>query len=145
MENIEIKNKNNTENQDKKIEEVVKITISKEAEINLGQILGRVNDGFDAGRINRQELASWALNQFAQGCDADQLRMIRQEHFDEFAFLESILKRGKENGKLPADIKTALKAYMGVEFQAKRVSKKSLTQTYINDVVMDDGEESKTA
>ena len=43
---------------EKKLDEVVKITISKEAESNLVQVLKRVNDGFDAGRINRQELAA---------------------------------------------------------------------------------------
>ncbi|HAR43296.1 MAG TPA: hypothetical protein DCS07_11820 [Bdellovibrionales bacterium] len=122
--------------EERKAEEVVKITISKDAEVNLVRILERVNDGFEAGRINRQELASWALMRFAEDCADDTIRSIRMEYFDEMAFLESILKKSKESGKLPPEIKNALKQHMGIENQAKRPVKKTLTTSYTNDVVM---------
>jgi hypothetical protein len=116
-------------------EEVVKITITKEAEAQLMRVMDRVNDGFEAGRINRQELVSWAVLQFAQECNADVIRAIRQDHFDEVAFLESILRQGKETGKLPQEIRSALKLHLGMETPGKKTGKKALTQTYINDVV----------
>lgn len=150
-ENTEEKNKN--KNQDKsegqenngkekeqRLEEVVKITMSKEAETQLTRVMERVNDGFEAGRINRQELASWAVLRFAQECNADVIRSIRQEHFDEVAFLESVLRRGKETGKLPQEIRNALKLHLGMEPQSKKPSKRALTQDYINDVVLADGQ-----
>ena len=81
----------------------------------------------------------------ARGCDADQIRAIRQDHVDEFAFLESILKRSRELGKLPVEIRNALKAQMGIDFQSKRPAKKSLTSSYVNDVIRGDAEDQKTS
>ncbi len=130
----------NTEEK-KTAECIVKITISKEAEARLADVMERVNNGFEAGKVNRQDLASWALRRFSEECDGDIIKAIRQEFFDEFSFLEGILKRAKETGKLPAELRNALKQHLGAE-TAPRKNKKPLTTTYINDVV-DENEDSK--
>ncbi len=136
-------NENIRENSEEKktAESIVKITISKEAETRLADVMERVNDGFEAGKVNRQDLASWALRRFSEECDSETVKAIRQDFFDEFAFLEGILRRCKETGKLPAELRNALKQHLGAE-TAPRKSKKSLTQNYINDVVGQD-EDSK--
>lgn len=122
----------------KQIEEVVKITVSKEAEIQLLKVLDRVNNGFEAGRINRQELASWAIIQFAQECPPETIKAIRQDHFDEFSYLESILRKGKESGNLPLEIRNALKQQMGIDVQTRKPPKKIVAQSYTNDVSIND-------
>lgn len=133
--------KNNTKkqssretNENRKNEEVVKITVSKEAEIQLLKVLERVNNGFDGGRVNRQDLASWALVHFAQECSSETVKAIRQDHYDEFTYLESILRKAKESGLLPQEIKNVLKQQIGIDSQPRKPTKKSVASTYINDV-----------
>jgi len=128
--------KNREQNQDKnpKTEDIVKITISREAEEKLSEVLAEVNNGFDAGRVNRQQLATWALIRFGQDCTEDMIRSIRADHFDEIALLESILRRGKHTGELPQELKSALRTHLKSTSAPRKQSKKSLTDTYINDV-----------
>lgn len=129
-------NKTNTgkPNAGKQNEDIVKITIRKEAEERLTQVMERVNNGFDAGKVNRQDLASWALIRFAKDCTAETIKMIRQDHFDEMALLEVLLKRSKEQGQLPPELKNALRQHIGMESGGKRATKAPLTSDYINDV-----------
>jgi hypothetical protein len=140
--NSKLNTKENTEDR-KAVETVVKITISKESEQRLADVLERVNDGFEAGKVNRQDLASWVIRRFAEECDADIIKAIRQEYFDEFAFLEGILKRSKETGKLPPELRNALKQHLGVEAPSRK-GKKNLTANYINDVNMESDETKAT-
>ncbi len=131
MNNIEIeKNK-----KELKTEEIVKITVSKEAEEKIMAVIEKVNHGFDAGRVNRQDLASWALIRFAKSCEADTIKEIRQDHFDEFAVLESILKRSKEQGQLPQELKDLVRSQLNLFSTPRRAGKKSLTKNYINDAI----------
>lgn len=51
-------------NTKEKIEEIVKITITKEAGENLNKFLEKVNDGFEAGKVNRQDISSWIICNF---------------------------------------------------------------------------------
>jgi len=119
--------------------EIVKITISKEAELRMAEVLERINDGFAAGKVNRQDLASWALKRFAEECNADLINAVREDHFNEFALLESILRRGKEDGKLPPGLSAALKQCIGVDASSRKAPKKPLTKNNINDVVSREG------
>ncbi len=52
----QIEEKSNTRKttEGKQTEDIVKITIRKEAEERLVQVLERVNNGFEAGKVNRQ-------------------------------------------------------------------------------------------
>ena len=136
-ENENIIKKENT-GEKKNQDEIVKITISKDAEQKLAEVLDKVCDGFTAGKVNRQDLASWAILRFAEDCNADLIKAIRQDHFNEFALLESILKRSKEDGKLPSELSNALRQHLGLEASHRKPGKKALTTNYINDVVTKD-------
>ena len=135
MENKEIEKKT----KELRTEEIVKITVSKEAEEKLMSVIEKVNNGFDAGKVNRQDLASWALIRFAEDCDAETIKTIRQDHFDEFTVLEAILKRGKEQGKLPVELRNILRQQMTLDLPSRKSTKKQLTSNYINGVTEDDG------
>ena len=103
-----------------KSDDIVKITVSKEAEEKLMLIIHKVNCGFDAGRINRQELASWALIHFSKICDSEMINDIRKEHFNDFMVLESILKQGKRQGKLPKELRNILLKQLTVDEKAEK-------------------------
>ena len=131
MENTELeKNK-----KEMKTEEIVKITVSKEAEEKLMAVIEKVNNGFDAGKVNRQDLASWVLIRFAKECGLETIKEIRQDHFDEFAVLESILKRSKEQGQLPQELKDLVRGQLNSFTAPRRAGKKPLTKNYINDAI----------
>ena len=70
-----------------------KITVTKAAEKAVSEVVLRVNDGFDAGRVNRQDVASWILIKFKETFGNEEIGQIRAIHIDEIAFLESKLRR----------------------------------------------------
>lgn len=149
MESINTKNKigdgNENQNQDKNqnkignqnqnkdgikesenADEFIKVTVSKQAEAAIGNLLARVNDGFDGGRVNRQDLLSWILAKFADECTDQEIRAIRADHFDEIMLLELSLKRYKQAGGLPPELRKLLLSQAGLDDLGKRSAKKSV-------------------
>lgn len=104
-------------------EEIQRITVSKEAQTALGNIVDRVNDGFTGGKVNRTQMANWILLKFNNEIDETQIKEIRAEHFDEVAMLESILKQAKETGTVPSDFKVLLQKQLGGDEPTKRKMK----------------------
>jgi len=129
MENVDIKKdeemKTKTEEK-KKNEEIIKITINKESEQKLMELLRDVNDGFTSGRVNRQDLASWMIVKFCRDCDGNTIEKIRADHFDEIMMLETILRKSKETGTLPPEFQSLFKQQMGAA--CKKKSRKMLTE-----------------
>jgi hypothetical protein len=105
-------------------EEFVKVTISKKAEKAVKELVVRVNENFDGGRVNRQDLISWVLMRFSEECTEQEIRAIRVEHFDEIALLELCLKRSKLAGSLPLDLRKLLIAQAGFDDLGKKPAKK---------------------
>lgn len=115
-------------------ETVVKITVTKQAEEAVSHVVNKVNDGFDAGRVNRQDVTSWILTRFVETFSDIEVQQIRAAFFNEIALLEAILKRAKQNGNLPPELKTALMGQINLPSVPKK-SKRALTKEYINDVL----------
>jgi hypothetical protein len=82
-----------------KEEVVAKITVTREAEEAVSQVVGKVNEGFEAGRVNRQDVASWILSRFIESFSDSDVQQIRAAFFNEIALLEAILKRAKQSGR----------------------------------------------
>jgi hypothetical protein len=87
---------------------VAKITVTKEAEEAVSQIVSKVNDGFEGGRVNRQDVASWILSRFLETFSDTDVQQLRAAFFNEIALLEAILKRAKQSGNIPDELKAAL-------------------------------------
>lgn len=134
MENKELEQ---GENREPKTEEIQRITVSKQAQSALTAIIERVNDGFIGGKINRTQAANWILERFYAKLDDAEVKAIRTEHFDEIAMLESILRRAKESGKVPSELKSLLQRQLESNDAPKKKSKKSLTGDNINDGIED--------
>ena len=116
--------KTETKTEGKTGDEFVKVTISKKAEGTTSDLLAKVNNEFEGGRISRQDLISWVLTRFAEECSEPDIRAIRADHFDEIALLELCLKKSKQAGSLPSDLRKLLLAQAGLEDPAKKVTKK---------------------
>lgn len=114
-------------------DEVHRINISKMAEEALVEVLERVNDGFEGGRVNRTQMANWILMRFASHCSDSDIQQIRAENVNELAVLEAILKKAKKTGKLPTDVSQLIHKHLGFQEPAKKTSKSKLTRNNIND------------
>jgi hypothetical protein len=112
--------------QNKVDDDYVKVTISRKAESTVGAMLSKVNNGFEGGRVNRQNLISWILVRFSDECDEQEIRAIRADHFDELVLLELCLKRAKQAGSLPADLRKLLLAQAGLDDTGKKPGKKNV-------------------
>ncbi len=120
--NTDTKDKNGSENQKKdKVresehgDEYIKVTVSKKSETAIGHLLTKVNDGFEGGRVNRQNLMSWILVRFVDDCTDQEIKAIRADHFDEITLLELSLKRFRQAGALPPELKKILLAQAGID------------------------------
>src|ERR1017187_6771766 len=103
-----------------------KISITFNADEALGRMLQLVNDGFEGGKVSKQDLTSWLVlycerNSF-ESCIAD----IRKDHFDQLAYLESLvnkIKEARKTGEEVADIQPLL-----APLTAKRKNTKPVPQ-----------------
>lgn len=116
-------------------EEILRITVSRQGEKALLEIIAEVNDGFIGGKVNKTQMANWILKRFKDDLDDSMIKDIRADHFDEVAVLESILRKAKETGKVPSEFKYLLQKQIGLEVSAKKKTKLALTDNCINDVV----------
>ena len=115
-----------------KEEVVAKITVTREAEEAVSQVVGKVNEGFEAGRVNRQDVASWILSRFIESFSDSDVQQIRAAFFNEIALLEAI-KKAKQNGNVPTELKAALLGQLNMASGPVKKGKRSLTKESIND------------
>ena len=101
-----------------------KITVTVVAEKQLDEMVSKVNEGFAGGRVTRQDLGTWIVGYFQKSCFDECLEMIRAAHFDQLAYLESVVKQAKlarKNGEASPDLKTLLSTVMTAAPQRKTV------------------------
>lgn len=103
-----------------------RLTINGAAELALSRAVDRVSDGFHGGKVNRNQLAVWAILRFAENLDDSEIKDIRAEHLDEFSAIDAVLRRAKETGQLPPELKAFIQKQMGFDDAPKRKSKKEL-------------------
>ena len=97
------------------------------------EVVERVNDGFEGGRINRTQMANWILVRFASQCSDTDIQQIRAENVNELAVLEAILKKARKTGKLPSDMSQLIHKHLGFQEPARKPTKSKLTKNIIND------------
>jgi chromosome partitioning protein len=78
-----------------------KIATSVDADQALDRILSKVNDGFNGGRVTKNDLASWIIKDF-EGRTDKFLEKIRKDHFDVVAYAESVVQEMKKARKAGA-------------------------------------------
>src|SRR4051812_23677749 len=96
---------------DTKDRKIGKFTGTHEAEIALERMVNTVNDGFAGGRISRHDLLSWIVLNFERQWLQQSLGALRADHFDQLAYLETVLadaKRARKEGQPVPDLSIAL-------------------------------------
>jgi hypothetical protein len=115
-----------------------RVLISQESNHLLDELTGRINDGFEAGRVTRPQILNWILRRFAETAGEEEIQELRAAHFDRIAYLEVLLKRAKETGVLPPELNAALPSPSASAHAAKK-SKRALTKNIITgDIISDD-------
>ncbi len=90
---------------------VAKIAVTGEADKALERMIGLVNEGFKGGRVGKQELASWVILYFERKSLRDCMDSVRTEHFDQVAYLSSVIKdlrSSKKAGREAVNIEAML-------------------------------------
>jgi len=114
----------------------IKITVTKEAGEILAELVVKANEGFEGGRINRQNLASFIVEKFKASFSDKDLVQLRQLHYDDAAMLEAMYRKMKETGEVPEFLRDALRKQFQVTDEAPKKAKKTLTKESINDGLM---------
>lgn len=111
--------KKNTEN-----EQSFRIAVTKKVDEEISEMIVKVNDGFNAGKVNRPQLVNWILSKFYSSLGDTEIKAIRADHFDEISLLDSILRHAKETGKIPNEFRALLQKQMGLEDSPKKTKAK---------------------
>ncbi len=111
----------------------IKITVTKEAGEILAELVVKANEGFEAGRINRQNLASFIIEKFKANFSDRELTQLRQSHYDDASMLEAMYRKMKETGEVPEFLRDALRKQFQVTDEQPKKAKKPLTKESIND------------
>lgn len=115
------------------LENHIKITVTKEAGEILSELVGKANEGFSAGKINRQDLASFIIEKFKTNFTEKDLLQLRQAYYDDASMLEAMYRKMKDTGEVPEFLKDALRKQFQITDDVPKKVKKTLTKEYIND------------
>lgn len=107
-----------------KIEESFRIAVTKKVDEEIGEMILKVNDGFNAGKVNRPQLVNWILSKFYSSMGDVEIKEIRADHFDEISLLDSILRQARATGKVPNEFRALLQKQMGLEDAPKKAKTK---------------------
>lgn len=122
---------------------LAKIAINKDADRALTEFLSRLNDGFDAGRATKQDVASHVILEFVRNSTDADIHGIRAKFFNPILLMEATLKRAKETGVLPDSMRELLfeqfTAGSAARFETKK-TRKALKADYTKDIVDPDKE-----
>lgn len=128
-----MKEEKEVNDQKQESDNIIKITITKEAGETLATLVVRANEGFEGGKINRQNLASYIIEKYKNNFSDRELAHLRQLHYDDAAMLEAMYKKMKETGEIPDFLREALKKQFQGNDELPKRNRKSLTKEYIND------------
>ncbi len=106
-----------------------KIAVTTLADQALTSAQERVNTGFEGGRVTKTDLASWLIIQATSSLDETTVEEIRRTHFNQLAYLETLVKKLKVAGRdnLETIELATLQAMMGQQ-TAKRRPRSSRTE-----------------
>ncbi|MBX3020175.1 MAG: hypothetical protein KF799_00735 [Bdellovibrionales bacterium] len=115
--------KKEEEKEKEKGDELYRITMTREAEKALGDMLEKANSGFIGGKINRTQLVSWTLIKMSQDINESSLQELRSAHFDDISALESLFRKAKDSGEISPELREILMKEIGFAAPSKRAGK----------------------
>lgn len=127
-----------TEEIQSKTDDAIKITITKDAERILSDVVKRINGEFEGGKVNRQIVASWLLEKSCEELSEADIKAIQSHSFDPSAALSALYKRFQEGENMPPELIQFLRAQSGLDAPAKKNTKSRLTKESTNGGVSED-------
>ena len=111
-----------------------RLVISKEAEEIVTEYTAAVNNGFDAGKATRFDVASFMILWFKEHSSNDVVADIQRQLADGISMLDAIHKQAKSSGDLPPEVQAVLEEYFfGSAAQGQKKKKNNLKQRYSSD------------
>lgn len=111
-----------------------RLVVSIEAEAAVSELTDAVNDGFEAGRATRFDIASHMILWCKANSTEDLISEIRRQLADGFSMLDAIHKKAKSSGDLPPEVKAVLEQYFfGTGSTSQKKTKKNLKHESIID------------
>ena len=121
-------------------EKITRLVVTKEAEAAVSSVMDTVNDGFDAGRATKIDVASYMLLWFKDNAPDDVKLALRMTLANEMTMLESVVKKAKTSGGLPPAIRAALaQHFFGGDGAPPKKMKKNLKHEGIIDRTSEEG------
>lgn len=118
-----------------------RMVVSPEAESAVAEFADAVNEGFDAGRATRYDVASFMILWFKEHAPDDVILEIRRRSANAFSMLDAVQKKYKSIGELPPDILAVLdKHFFGEAVKESKKTKKNLKQESINERLLESDE-----
>jgi hypothetical protein len=78
---------------------LAKIAITTDSDAALVQALEKVNKNNSGGRVTKTDLASWFILKFATDLTDQSIDQIRTAHFNQVAYLDSLVRGLKQSGR----------------------------------------------
>ena len=118
-----------------------RMVVSPEAEAAVTELANAVNEGFDAGRATRYDVASFMILWFKNNASDDVIFELRRRSANAFSMLDAVQKKYKAIGELPPDIQAVLdKHFFGETVKEPKKTKKNLKQECITDTLKESEE-----
>ena len=101
---------------------LAKIAITSESDEALMKSLDRINAGFEGGRLTKTDLSSWLIIHAAQELSETAITEIRQAHFNQVTYLDTLVKKLKSSGRENLDPQemSTIQAMLTQQTQKKR-------------------------
>lgn len=126
--------KEDTKTENKNEDSVIKITIARDLAEGLTELARQVNDGFSAGRVHRQDVASFIIAKFLRTHTESDVQQIREAHYDDSAMFDTVYRKMRETGEVPEFLREAMRKHFRGLGDGSKKSKKQLTDEYTNSV-----------
>ena len=102
-------------------QESYRVSVSKEANAILEEVLAKVNSGFVGGKVQKWDLANYVFMRLKDLIDDDDIKNMQADCFDD---REALWKLSKNEHEIPAALKKAIReAYGLTESPRKRSGK----------------------
>ncbi len=140
IQNTEI-NKSKNESKEikfKKDKDEAQVTISLDSERKLKQLLERVNNNFEFGKITRKQLLDHVIEQATLDFTDDNIQAVRQSCITDLMLFEKQFRVAKKTGVVPDALREYLWKSSDLTHSPKR-NKKTRLEKYNNDIHENEG------
>jgi hypothetical protein len=103
-----------------KVQDQYRVVINIEANLALEEAVRKVGESYDGGIIDKSGVANYVFTHIARLISETDIKAMRHLYFDEALVLNTIARKAAKEGKLPDDLKRALREHYGIVEKERR-------------------------